>query len=56
MSLQIVDSGKPKWQTYSNVKNNELAQLRELISPNFTNVLFKKSNKLKAEDMAKISV
>lgn len=56
MSLQIADSGKPKWQTYSNVKKNELTWLREVIPMNFSNILFKKLNRARPEDMAKLSV
>ena len=45
MSLQGIESGKPRWQTYSNQPEGSLEFMRELLPANFTNVLLIKQVK-----------
>lgn len=42
MSLQVVDTCKPKWQTYSNQLNGDLMQMRELLPSAFSSHLLYK--------------
>lgn len=45
MSIQGVDTGKPKWQTYSNQTQGDLANMKGVLPVGFTNVLLEKQAK-----------
>lgn len=42
MFIQVADSGKPKWQTYSNQVDGDLQSMREVLAPAFSNLLLHK--------------
>lgn len=45
MSIQGVDTGKPKWQTYSSQTQGDLAMMKGVLPVGFTNVLLEKQVK-----------
>lgn len=45
MSIQGVDTGKPKWQTYFNQTQGDLAIMKGVLPVGFTNVLLEKQVK-----------
>ena len=42
MFIQLADSGKPTWQTYSNQTDGNLYTMREIMAPAFSNYLLQK--------------
>lgn len=49
LSIQTAETGKPRWVSYSGEKSHSLAQLKEIISPNFS--IFTSKRKVVTNEM-----